>query len=219
MKRPRHQLAPAVPMQEGVDRAVAGRMPDRFLVGRLEIMDVKDLAGTGRFGKTREQSLFFGQRHVLVLASTIRLRFERPDAAVVIGHVRAVYRAQRHAHRSRNRRLRHPALTQQHHLDALALRRRYLPSQRSFQPPHLAFAAFGHLFFSNQMVQANHTLGEENSFPTSRSPYLRQISIQAVMEVVLVYRPLAGSMSLTFTQPKAVRELASERTNDQTDIF
>src|SRR5262245_30015462 len=56
-----------------------------------------------------------------------------------------------------------PTLTQQHHLDALALRRRYLPAQRSFQPPHLGFAAFDHLFSPNQMAQANHTSGEENS--------------------------------------------------------
>src|SRR5262249_1215277 len=68
-----------------------------------------------------------------------------------------------HAHCRRNRRLGHPTLTQQHHLDALALRRRYLPAQRSFQPPHLGFAAFDHLFSPNQMAQANHTSGEENS--------------------------------------------------------
>src|SRR5262249_38315070 len=66
-------------------------------------------------------------------------------------------------HCRRNRRLGHPTLTQQHHLDALALRRRYLPAQRSFQPPHLGFAAFDHLFSPNQMAQANHTSGEENS--------------------------------------------------------
>src|SRR5262245_26280549 len=163
MKRSRHQLAPAVPVQEVIDRAVAGRMPDRFLVGRLEIVDVQHLPGAGRFGKPREQGFFFGQRHVLVLASAIRLGFEGLDAAVVIGHVRTVHRAQRHAHCSRNRRLGHPTLTQQHHLDALALRRRYLPAQRSFQPPHLGFAAFDHLFPSNPMAQANHTSGEENS--------------------------------------------------------
>jgi hypothetical protein len=67
--------------------------------------------------------------------------------------------------RSRNRGLRHPALAQEHHLDALALRGRYLPSQRSFQPPHLGFGAFDHLPFPNQMVRANHTSGEENSLP------------------------------------------------------
>jgi len=81
-----------------------------------------------------------------MFASAIRLRLERLDAAVVIGHVRAVHRAQRHAHRSRNRRLRHATLAQQHHLDALALRSRKLPPQRGFQPPHLGFAAFDDLF-------------------------------------------------------------------------
>jgi hypothetical protein len=80
-----------------------------------------------------------------VLAPAIRLGLERLEAALVIGHVRAVHRAQRYAHRNRNRRLRHPALTQHHYLDALALRGRYLPPQRSFQPPHLGFAAFDHL--------------------------------------------------------------------------
>jgi hypothetical protein len=58
MKRTWHQLAPAVPVQEVVDRAVAGRMPDRFLVARLEIMDVQHLASAGRFGKAREQGLY-----------------------------------------------------------------------------------------------------------------------------------------------------------------
>ena len=85
MKRTRHQLAPAMPVQQVIDRAVACRMPDRFLVGRLEIVDVQHLAGAGRFGKTREQGFLFGQRHVLVLASAIRLRLERFDAVVVIG--------------------------------------------------------------------------------------------------------------------------------------
>jgi hypothetical protein len=82
---------------------------------------------------------------------------------MVISHVRTVHRAQRHAHRGPNRRLGHPTLTQQHHLDALALRRWYLPTKRSSQPPHLGFAAFGHLFLPNQMVQANHSSGEENN--------------------------------------------------------
>ena len=53
-------------------------------------------------------------------ASTARLGFERLEPAAVIGHVRPVHRAQRHTHRFSNRRLRHPAFTQQHHLNALA---------------------------------------------------------------------------------------------------
>src|ERR1700746_2629657 len=142
----RHQLAPAVPMQKVVDRAVAGRMTDGFLVSRLEIMDVQHFAGAGRFCKTRQQRLFFGHRHVLVLASTIWPGLERLDTCLTIGHVSAVHRTQRHPHRSRNRRLRHPALTQQHHLDALALRRRHLPSHASLRPPYLGLAAFDHPF-------------------------------------------------------------------------
>jgi hypothetical protein len=43
-------------------------------------------------------------------------------------------------------------------------RRSYLPAKRSFQPPHLGFAAFGHLFPSNQMAQANHTPAKQASF-------------------------------------------------------
>jgi hypothetical protein len=41
-------------VQQVIDRAVAGRVPDRFLVGRLEIVDVQHLAGAGRFGKAPE---------------------------------------------------------------------------------------------------------------------------------------------------------------------
>jgi len=36
-------------------------MPDRFLVGRFEIVDVQHLAGAGCFGKVRQQSLLLGQ--------------------------------------------------------------------------------------------------------------------------------------------------------------
>jgi hypothetical protein len=46
----------------------------------------------------------------------------------------------------RQQRLRHPALAQQHHLDALTLLEGYFPPQRCFQPPDLAFGAFDHLF-------------------------------------------------------------------------
>src|ERR1700731_2223699 len=42
--------------------------------------------------------------------------------------------------------MRHPALAQQHHLDALTLLGGYFPSQRCFQPPDLALGAFDHLF-------------------------------------------------------------------------
>lgn len=59
----------------------------------------------------------------------------RLDDASIMGHMRTVQGAQRHAHCSRN-----PALKQEHHLDALALRGRHLPSQRSFQTPHLRLA-------------------------------------------------------------------------------
>ena len=87
MKRTRHQFAPAVPVQKIIDSAVAGGVPDGLFVGCFEIMDVQHLAGTSPFGKTGEQGLFLGQRHILVLAATIWLGLERFDAALVIGHV------------------------------------------------------------------------------------------------------------------------------------
>jgi hypothetical protein len=40
MKWTRHQLTPAVPGQQIIDRAVAGRMSDGLLVGSLEIVHV-----------------------------------------------------------------------------------------------------------------------------------------------------------------------------------
>src|SRR5580658_2280749 len=146
MKWTRHQLAPAVPSQKIVDRAVAGRMPDRLFIGRLEIVDIQHLARPGGLGKTRQQSLLPGKRHVLALAAADRLRLERLDPAVVIGHVGAVHGAQRNSHRRRDRRLRHPALAQQYHLDALTLCRWEFPPQRRLQFPYLAFAAFDHRF-------------------------------------------------------------------------
>ena len=67
------------------------------------------------------------------------------------------------------------------------LRSRYLPSQRSFQPPHLGFAAFDHLLAPNQMAKANHTSAEENNPAKKRLRRLptKKLSIQAVLEVVL----------------------------------
>ena len=41
MKRTRHQFTPAMPVQKIVDGAVAGRMPNRLLISRLEILDVR----------------------------------------------------------------------------------------------------------------------------------------------------------------------------------
>src|SRR5271154_4839066 len=58
MEWTRHQLAPAMPGQKIVDRAVAGRVPDGLFVGRLEIMDVQHFASPGGLGKTPQQGLF-----------------------------------------------------------------------------------------------------------------------------------------------------------------
>ena len=61
-----------MPVQKIVDRAVAGRMPDRLFISRLEVVDVQHLARTGSLGKARQQSLFPGQRHVLALTAADR---------------------------------------------------------------------------------------------------------------------------------------------------
>src|SRR6516162_8100808 len=72
-----HQFTPAMPVQKIVDRAVAGRMPDRLFIGGLEIVDVQHLARTGSLSKARQQSLFPGQRHVLALTAADRFRLQR----------------------------------------------------------------------------------------------------------------------------------------------
>ena len=69
-----------MPVQEIVDCAVERCVPDRLLVGRLEIMDVLHLAGGRRPRKASQQGVFLSQGHVLVLASTIRLGLKRLDA-------------------------------------------------------------------------------------------------------------------------------------------
>jgi hypothetical protein len=48
-----------MPGQEIVDRAVAGRMPDRLFIGRLEILDVQQLARPSGLGKISRQRLLF----------------------------------------------------------------------------------------------------------------------------------------------------------------
>src|SRR5665647_96539 len=97
MERTRHQLTPAMPMQQIVHRAVTGRVPDRLFVSRLEIVDVQQLAGSRSMGETRQQGLFLGHGHVLALASAVRPGLECLDAPVIVSHMRAVYCAQRNA--------------------------------------------------------------------------------------------------------------------------
>jgi hypothetical protein len=46
-------------------------MPDRLLIGRLEIVDIQHLARLSGPGKARQQSSFLGQRHVLGLAAAV----------------------------------------------------------------------------------------------------------------------------------------------------
>src|SRR6202022_1311150 len=84
VKRTRHQLAPAVPGQKIIDRALAGFVPDGLFVGRLEIVDVQHFAGSGGLGKAHQQGFFLFQRHVLALASASGSRLERLDSAVAM---------------------------------------------------------------------------------------------------------------------------------------
>src|SRR6516164_4226190 len=146
MEWTRHQLAPAMPGKKIVDRALAGRVPDGLFVGHLEIVDIQQLARPGGFGKAHQQGLFLSQGHVLALATAAWLASQRLEPAVVIGHMGPVHRVQRHSHRFRDHRLRHSALTQQHHLDTLALLGMPFPTQRCLQTPDLPFGAFDHLF-------------------------------------------------------------------------
>src|SRR5262245_54598425 len=166
MKRTRHQFAPAMPGQKVIDRAVAGSVPDGLLIGRLEIVDVQHLSGPGGLGEARQQGLLLGHRHVLALASAARLGLERLDPTVVIGHVRPVHRAQRDTHGRCNRRLRHPALAQQYHLDALTLRGGNFPAQRRLQLPDLALAAFDHLSPSESDGQSESHHAPRRQFPS-----------------------------------------------------
>jgi hypothetical protein len=52
MERTRHQLAPAMPGQKIVDRAVAGLVPDGLFVGRLEIVDGNCPRRAGNFSRS-----------------------------------------------------------------------------------------------------------------------------------------------------------------------
>jgi hypothetical protein len=179
MKRTRHQLAPAMTIEKIIDCAVAGLPADRLLIGLLEVVDVQHLAGAGGFGKARQQGLLLCHRHVLAPPSAARLRLERFEAAMVVGHVRAIDRAQRNAHRRGDRRLRHPAFTQQYHLDASALRLGYFPAQRRFQLLNLPFAAFAHPFPPNQFIRGKHIAAIAIRHPLTVKP-----AIQSALEVV-----------------------------------
>src|SRR6516164_1802043 len=144
MEWTRHQFTPTMPVQKIVYRAVAGRMPDRLFIGRLEVVDVQHLARTGSLGKARQQSLFPGQRHILALTAADRSRLQGLDPAAVIGHVDAVHGVQRNTHRLRDRGLAHSALAQQYHLNALPLSLGHFPLRRRLQLPNLALRAFDH---------------------------------------------------------------------------
>src|SRR4051794_32542693 len=114
MKRTRHQLAPAMPMQQIVDRAIAGFVADGLFISRLEIVDVQQFASTSGLGIAGQQGLFLCNAHVLALASAAWFWFERLDPAAVVGHVHTVDRTKRHAHHFSNCRLRHPTFAHQH---------------------------------------------------------------------------------------------------------
>ena len=73
MKWTRHQFAPAVPVQQVIDRAVAGYVTNCFLVRRLEIVDIQHLPRARRVGKTREQGVFFGQCRQPTITGRTRL--------------------------------------------------------------------------------------------------------------------------------------------------
>ena len=128
-----------------INRAVAGRVADRLLIGVLEVVDVEQFASTGGCGKARQQRLLLRYGDVLALASAARLRLEGFDAALVIGHMGAVDRAERNPHRRGNGRLHQALFAQQYHADALALQLGYFPVQCRFQLPNLLLAAFDHL--------------------------------------------------------------------------
>jgi hypothetical protein len=117
-----------MPAEKIINRAVAGLVADLLLIGPLEIVNVQHLTGAGGFGEARQQRFLFRDRHVLAQAAAARLRLERFDAALVVRHMRAVHRAERNAHRLGNGRLCQSLFTQQHHLDALALRFRNFPT-------------------------------------------------------------------------------------------
>ena len=123
----------------------------------------------------RANKAFSSPRSCSALAPTARLAFQRLEPTVVIGHVGPVHRAQRHPHRFRNRRLRHSALAQQHHLNTLALLGMSFPTQRCFQTSDLAFGALT-ICSSDQIVRANHTPTPECnslrcSVPCYRKPF------------------------------------------------
>ncbi len=131
MKRSWRQLTPVVSVQQVVHRAVAGGMSDRFLVVGLEIMDVQHLAGASGSGKRASKAFSSGT----VMFWCLRLPFGS-------GLARRGHRGQRPCARGSpcsatppsppHRWLRHTTFTQQHHLNALALRCRNFPPQRSF---------------------------------------------------------------------------------------
>jgi hypothetical protein len=50
-------------------------MSDRLFIGRLEVVDVQQLARPRGLGKLRQQRLLFRKRHVLALPATDR----KPD--------------------------------------------------------------------------------------------------------------------------------------------
>ena len=94
MKRTRHQLAPVVPVQEILALCCRSSVPPlvfhKVLLGTQPVVQ-RHPAGASSFGKTRQQGLFLGQGHVLALASAIRLRLQRLDAVVIIGHLCTVH--------------------------------------------------------------------------------------------------------------------------------
>ena len=187
MKRTRHQFTPAMPVQKIVDGAVAGRMPNRLLISRLEIWMFRISPAPAALAKHPNKA--FSAESVMSSRWRPPIGFGLSlQPAAVIGHVGAVHRAQRNAHRLRDRGLGHIALAQQHHLDALALHRGDLPPQRCFQLPDLLLGA---LTIRPPRIRQPKRIIPRALTRARKTP--KKPSIQTAMEAVLDQTSLAGT--------------------------
>src|SRR6266700_6836125 len=98
----RHDLAPAVTIQQAIDARDMHRMLDLLLKGSLNVFRRGNFSVCGSREKGLEKAAFLLQAHIFMTASTFAWGFNRSQSQAIIGGNDAAHRRDRHPRISSN---------------------------------------------------------------------------------------------------------------------
>jgi hypothetical protein len=85
MLRARHEFAPAVTIQQAIDRAVIDLVFDLFLKGTLDLSHDSDLSTLSLSEKRGEERLLFFPREILMPTPSFAWRFDGCRSQTIVG--------------------------------------------------------------------------------------------------------------------------------------